>query len=130
MKKLIIQQGTESRQKGKLNLEFFFVYYAGTAAVLDSSTHLKPIKYLVLDAKPKWRDIGEKLGLNEKDLQAIHELDDGVCLDLGLQKVIKMKPTKFSFTDYLSNVLESSDIGHADMAIALREKVLPGSESL
>ena len=95
--------------------------------------------YLVLYAKAKWRDIGEKLGLNEKDLKAIHELDDGECLDLGLQKIITMITENVCFDDYdsdkeivenLSNVLESSEIGHADMAIALREKVLPESESL
>ena len=102
---------------------------------------------MVLDTRAKWREIGRRLGLTEKDIKTFHKLDDGECLHFTLQKIVEKKAAKQQqkqsdfffdsigivdeeFIDNLSKVLESDDIGHASMAIALKEIVLPESELL
>ena len=78
-----------------------------------------PTKEAIWNARAKWRDIGRKLGLNDGDIQAIHEYDDGECLHKVLSQW--MHTGKATIYDLMA-VLESEVIDRPDIARKIRSR--------
>ena len=65
------------------------VFITGEDTVLSVAAHLKPLKLAIWEARAKWPVIGRALsGISEGTMLAIHDKDDGECLNEVLSEWI------------------------------------------